>query len=199
MRLPQRPCLSGALPAKPIIEAPRMGQSTIMYDSTTLKKFRPNVGVALFNKQGHVFYGRRIVRPGGAEDNVAKHRWQMPQGGIDKNEEIVDAAFRELKEETGVSSAQLLTVTPGWLAYKFPDGYRKRDWIGQRQKWAAMLFEGEENEIDLAADDHQEFDCWRWGELEEAPSLIVPFKRRVYEELMSAFVPLRDFIRGQAE
>ncbi len=169
-----------------------------MYDETFLNQFRPNVGVALFNEQGRVFLGRRAkmassVRSG--ENAAGEWRWQMPQGGIDTDEHVVDAAYRELKEETGVSSARLLSVTPGWLWYRFPEGYRKRDWIGQRQKWAAMLFEGDESEIDLEADDHQEFDDWRWGELEEAPSLIVPFKRHVYEELMAAFTPLRDFIR----
>lgn len=166
-----------------------------------LKNYRPNVGVALFNRDGRVFFGHRAeLSSSVAADKKRKNewRWQMPQGGVDDGEEIVDAAFRELKEETGVSSARLLTVTPGWLSYEFPDGYRKRNWIGQRQKWAAMLFTGKKSEIDLEADDHQEFDDWRWGELEEAPSLIVPFKRDVYVELMAAFVPLRDFIRNGA-
>ena len=171
-----------------------------MYDSEFPKRYRPNIGVALFNRDGRVLFGRRVVKPSSSSaENAAIDgwRWQMPQGGVDKGEPIIDAAFRELKEETGVTSARLLTLTPGWLAYKFPDGYQKGERIGQRQKWAAMLFEGDEAEIDLNADDHQEFDDWRWGELEEAPSLIVPFKRHVYEEVMAAFVPLRDFIRTQ--
>lgn len=166
-----------------------------MDDNYLVKNYRPNVGVALFNREGLVFYGRRLGgfadlgRPG--ED----YRWQMPQGGVDDGEDIAEAAYRELQEETGVSSARLLTITPGWLAYDFPPGYKKKNWKGQRQKWAAMLFEGEDSEIDLMTDNHQEFDAWRWGELEEAPSLIVPFKRHVYDELMAAFQPLRDFIR----
>lgn len=164
-----------------------------------LEKYRPNVGVALFNRDGRVFYGHRAMDSGKVEADVGQWRWQMPQGGIDKGEDVVEAAFRELQEETGVSSARLLSITPGWLAYDFPKEYQKKKWKGQRQKWAAMLFEGEESEIDLTADDHQEFDNWRWGELEEAPSLIVPFKRNVYEELMRAFIPLRDFIRASVK
>ena len=159
-----------------------------------IKDYRPNVGVALFNRDGRVWYGRRFHDFPESPDTW---RWQMPQGGVDDGEPIVEAAFRELKEETGVAFARLLTVTPGWLAYDFPRGYKKKHWKGQRQKWAAMLFEGDEGEIDLEAEDHQEFDAWRWGELEEAPSLIVPFKRHVYEELMAAFIPLRDFLRAR--
>jgi putative (di)nucleoside polyphosphate hydrolase len=160
-----------------------------------LKSYRPNVGVVLFNQQGRVFFGRRISDFADLGEDRDAYRWQFPQGGIDANEDMVEAAFRELKEETGVSSARLLALTPGWLAYDFPAGYRKKNWIGQRQKWAAMLFEGADSEIRLDADAHQEFDAWRWGALEEAPHLIVPFKRKIYEELAIAFAPLRDFLR----
>lgn len=164
----------------------------------SLKRYRPNVGVILFNRDGRVWIGRRVGDFADIGEEREQWRWQMPQGGIDAGEGIEQAAFRELKEETGVVSARILALTPGWLAYDFPPGYKKKDWRGQRQKWAAMLFEGEDAEIDLAADDKQEFDAWRWAELEETPGLIVPFKRKVYEELVRGFAPLRDFIRACA-
>ncbi|HNS86297.1 MAG TPA: RNA pyrophosphohydrolase [Parvularculaceae bacterium] len=161
-----------------------------------LARYRPNVGVVLFNRDGRVFFGRRIGDFTDLGEEKDAYRWQFPQGGVDAEEDIASAAYRELREETGVSTARLLALTPGWLAYDFPAGYRKKKWVGQRQKWAAMLFEGDEKEVDIAADDHQEFDDWRWGELEEAPELIVPFKRKIYAELVSAFVPLRNFLRS---
>ncbi|MEM9013607.1 MAG: RNA pyrophosphohydrolase [Pseudomonadota bacterium] len=166
-----------------------------------IEKFRPNVGVALFNKSGQVWFGRRVdpARPVDVQSlDWYDGSWQMPQGGIDAGEDIAAAAARELKEETGVSSVQLLLVTPGWVAYNFPPGYKRKNWRGQRQKWAAMLFLGNDDEIDLAADDHQEFDAWRWGELEEAPEIIVDFKNDVYKELVTSLRPLRDFIRSLA-
>ncbi len=164
-----------------------------------LRQYRPNVGVALFNRDGRVWIGRRIgdSANGVPLADLNRWRWQMPQGGIDLGEDIAAAAVRELKEETGVASARVIALTPGWLAYDFPPGYKKKNWRGQRQKWAAMLFEGPESEIVLDADHKQEFDDWRWAELEETPQLIVPFKRRVYEELVLAFAPLRDFLRAR--
>ena len=165
-----------------------------------LQHYRPNIGVALFHPDGRVFMGRRVKDFSDLSefaDKPNEWRWQMPQGGIDAGEEPEAAARRELAEETGVRSARLIAMTPGWLPYDFPPGYRKKDWRGQRQKWAAMLFEGAESEIALDADEKQEFDDWRWIELEEAPALIVPFKRAVYAEMARAFLPLRDFIRAR--
>lgn len=169
-----------------------------MSQKDLFKRFRPNVGIVLFNAKGQVWFGRRVIEGGDAAGRSERYRWQMPQGGVDAEEDIDAAAYRELKEETGVSSATLLCISAGWLAYRFPAEEKKKNWKGQRQKWAAMLFTGEDSEIDLEADDHQEFDDWRWGELEEAPSLIVPFKRPVYEDVVEGLKPLRDFLRARA-
>ena len=164
------------------------------------RDYRPNIGITLFNRQGQVWLGHRMP----SKESSGDWNWQMPQGGIDKGELPVAAALRELNEETGVASAQLLTITPGWLTYDYPadllDGPlpgRVRKWKGQRQKWAAVLFTGEDQEINIQHHDHQEFSEWRWGELESVPELIIPFKRGVYEEVVDAFKPLRDFIAAQ--
>lgn len=154
---------------------------------TDLSLYRPNVGVVLFHPDGRVWLGRRAGTPG-------PYNWQFPQGGVDAGEDLLDAARRELAEETGVSSVSLLGRTDGWLAYDFPadhaGGKAARGWKGQRQVWFAFRFEGAESEIDLQGTEHVEFDDWRWALIEEAIELVVPFKRPIYEQVAQAF---RDF------
>lgn len=152
--------------------------------------YRRCVGVALFNHDGHVFLGRR--RSGVGDAGRLVHRWQMPQGGIDRREEPLAAARRELREETGVSSVELLGEAPGWLSYDFPPEViaraRAGKFSGQTQLWFAFRFTGEEAEIDLSAPGHKpEFDAWRWAPLAETPGLIVPFKRGVYDQVADVF------------
>ena len=156
------------------------------------KPYRPNVGIALFNAAGLVLIARRI-RDDGPEVIYPGAEWQMPQGGIDAQEDPRAAAARELFEETGVTDTSYLAETD-WLTYDFPpyDGppHRLAQFRGQRQKWFAMRFTGDERGIDpLAArnDAEPEFDQWRWERLETIPDLVVPFKRDVYRQIVTAF------------
>ena len=120
--------------------------------------------------------------------------WQMPQGGIDSGEEPYAAAVRELAEETGVRSAEKLGQIDEWLCYDLPEqrvgkAFKGR-YRGQAQRWFAMKFVGAQNEIRLDAHGKPEFSEWRWVTLAETPSLVVPFKRQVYQTVVTAFGPL---------
>jgi putative (di)nucleoside polyphosphate hydrolase len=154
--------------------------------SEALDRYRPNVGVVLFHPDGRVWLGRRVRTPG-------PHNWQFPQGGVDSGEDLEAAARRELAEETGARSVTYLGRTDGWIAYDFPPGHAGakslRGWRGQKQVWFALRFDGPEDEFDLTAHPPAEFDAWRWAYLEEAPELIVPFKRPAYEAVAKAFAP----------
>ncbi len=144
--------------------------------------YRPNVGAVLFNPHGLVFVGHRANIPG---------CWQLPQGGIDAGEDPATAVFRELEEEIGTRNASLLAEHDAWLQYDLPAERIGVAWggrfRGQRQRWFALKFEGQDTEIALDRDPHPEFDAWRWVNLEELPGLAVPFKRPVYEVLATAF------------
>jgi putative (di)nucleoside polyphosphate hydrolase len=156
-----------------------------------LPNHRPNVGIVLFNREGLVWYGRRAGTPG-------PYNWQFPQGGVDPGEDLLDAARRELAEETGVVTTSLLGRTQGWIAYDFPPDHGRKGWQGQKQVWFALRFDGEEAEINLAAHHHVEFDAWRWGQLDEAVDLIVPFKREAYAQVVRAFEVFADMGRDDA-
>lgn len=156
--------------------------------------YRPCVGTALFNDRGEVFIGRRKSGQGPEYDQV-RQEWQMPQGGIDGNESALDAAVRELYEETNVKSVTLLGAAPCWFHYDLPDAVLGKalhgKYRGQTQKWFAFRFTGDEREIDVARPGNgahpAEFVEWRWETLSSLPGLIVPFKRPVYEDVVRAF------------
>lgn len=118
--------------------------------------------------------------------------WQLPQGGIDEGEDPQDAVLRELAEEIGTANAEILEEHPLWLTYELPPHLVGVAWggrfRGQSQKWFALRFLGQDHEIRLDADDHPEFDAWRWTDLARLPDLAVGFKRPVYEILASSFV-----------
>jgi putative (di)nucleoside polyphosphate hydrolase len=155
------------------------GTLTMAEDETT--DFRKGVGVVLFNNAGKIFVAERTDLPGA---------WQMPQGGIDNGETPEAAALRELGEEIGTDRVRILSESLEWLTYELPPELVGQAWggrwRGQQQKWFAMLFEGEDSDINIATE-HPEFSTWRWASFEEAVALIAPFKRRLYERLADEF------------
>jgi putative (di)nucleoside polyphosphate hydrolase len=143
----------------------------------------------LLNKQRHVWIGRRFEKQN--DDGVGKW-WQMPQGGIDEGEDAGLAAMRELQEETAVTSVRIIAEAPGWFTYDLPAHLIGKSWKGkyrgQKQKWFALEFLGQDSEINLTPPGHkQEFDEWRWAKMDEMIDLIIPFKREVYVDVIAAF------------
>jgi putative (di)nucleoside polyphosphate hydrolase len=155
--------------------------------------YRPCVGLMILNSEGLVWVGHRIAEPDG-EMAGRSQLWQMPQGGIDKDEEPLAAARREIFEETGMESLKLLAEAPEWINYDLPPDLIgvvwKGKYRGQTQKWFAFRFHGDESEIriDPPPGGHEpEFDSWAWKSMAELPGLIVPFKRQVYDQVVAAF------------
>jgi putative (di)nucleoside polyphosphate hydrolase len=155
--------------------------------------YRPCVGIMLVNQDNQVFIGRRVDEAG-PEHVSDQHAWQMPQGGIDEGETPLDAALRELREETNVTSVSLIAEVPDWFSYDLPKEVAKQAWKGryrgQIQKWFAFRFEGDESEIDIlnpAGAVHAEFEAWRWEQPEQLADLVIPFKRPVYEQVVAFF------------
>jgi len=139
----------------------------------------------LLNRASDVFVGQRIDNPADA--------WQMPQGGIDAGEEPLNAAWREMKEEVGTDDAELVAESRDWLHYDLPAELADRIWKGrfrgQRQKWFAFRFLGSDRDIRIDTR-HPEFRAWKWAALAELPRLIVPFKRKLYADLLVEFAGL---------
>ena len=159
---------------------------------TDAKPYRPNVGIALFDASGQVLIGRRF-KDDGPEIILPGLEWQMPQGGIDAGEDPREAVMRELWEETGAVNADYLGETD-WMTYEFPHqdvppSHRLAKFRGQRQKWFALRFTGQDSDIDLTAHE-PEFSSFQWVSLDALPELIVPFKREIYKAVIAAFKTL---------
>ena len=141
------------------------------------REYRRGVEIMLLNDRNEVFVGRRTD---------AKEAWQMPQGGIDEDEDPRSAAYRELREEIGTDKAEVIAESKVWLRYDLPPDLRKRwddRWRGQQQKWFVMRFSGVDADIDVATE-HPEFSAWKWVPIERLPELIVSFKRQLYVDLL---------------
>ncbi|KAL6539053.1 Nudix hydrolase 25 [Orobanche minor] len=156
--------------------------------------YRPNVGVCLINDDKMVFVASRLNVPGA---------WQMPQGSIEEGEEPRSAAIRELREETGIVSAEIIDEVPGWLTYDFPPAVRAKvnrlwrgQWHGQAQKWFLMRLTTDDSEVNLANAEDPEFSEWKWATPEEVIEQAVDYKMPTYEEVMRTFRPY--FYSGKA-
>ncbi|MCB5203537.1 RNA pyrophosphohydrolase [Neorhizobium sp. T786] len=158
--------------------------------------YRPCVGVMVLNRKGLVWAGRRIAE-GNSEYDGSPQLWQMPQGGIDKGEDALVAAKRELYEETGMQTVSLLAQSQGWINYDLPPHLigigLKGKYRGQTQRWFAFRFEGQDDEIQInppPGGHDPEFDAWEWKPMGDLPGLIVPFKRAVYDKVIAEFAHL---------
>ena len=139
---------------------------------------RIGVGIILLNHENKVFVGKRIDNP--------KNFWQMPQGGVNQNENFLQAAKRELEEETGIKSVELVKELNEWLGYDLPENLIGKvlegKYRGQKQKWFIMKFVGKDNEINVKTK-NPEFLDWKWIELSKLPSIAVSFKIDLYKKL----------------
>ena len=147
---------------------------------------RLGVGIALLNNKKKVFVGKRI-------DNPATEHWQMPQGGIEENEDLLKAAKRELEEETGIAKVELIKEINEWLTYNLPKNLISKIWEGkyrgQKQKWFIMKFLGNNNEINVKTK-NPEFLDWKWIDSSELPLVAVDFKVNIYKKLKEELIIL---------
>ena len=139
---------------------------------------RSGVGIVVLNKQNKVFVARRIDNP--------KNFWQMPQGGVDEGENFLNAAYRELEEETSIKKVELIQELEGTITYELPDRLLgiiwKGKYRGQKQKWFLMRFNGEDNEINIKTK-NPEFLDWKWIKIDQLTEVVVDFKLHVYKEV----------------
>ena len=146
---------------------------------------RIGVGIVLLNHENNIFVGKRIDNP--------QNSWQMPQGGVDQNEDFLQAARRELEEETGIKSVKLIKALDGWLNYDLPENLLGKLWNGkyrgQKQKWFVMKFLGKTDEINVKTKNPEFFD-WKWIKPSELPEIAVNFKVDIYKEIKEELTAL---------
>ena len=146
--------------------------------------YRPAAGVMLLNAEGKVFVAQRL--------DSTLEAWQMPQGGLDEGEDAEAGALRELEEETGIAPhrVEIVARSPAELYYDLPDDLVgkmwKGKWRGQRQTWFLCRFTGTDADVNIQTA-HPEFRAWKWAEPAELPAMIVPFKKKLYEDVLAAF------------
>ncbi|MDR3449659.1 MAG: RNA pyrophosphohydrolase [Alphaproteobacteria bacterium] len=175
-------------------------------DTVDLQKlpYRRGVGLCLFNDAGLVLMAERRDRRGS---------WQMPQGGVNKDEDTAATVLREMKEEIGTDKGRIIAKLPEKLRYEFPDWLQNRrlgrdgstgavifrgKYRGQEQEWFALKYLGSDADIDLSGEHEPElpeFVAWKWVELAETPDLIVPFKKPVYDAMAAGFAPIAEAIK----
>ncbi len=160
-------------------------------------EYRPCVGLMILNVHGQVWIGRRAgqekLKGGDEVGEVPPMWWQMPQGGIDTGESPLQAAYRELHEETGIlaSAVDVIAESSDWLTYDLPPQLIGRVWKGrykgQKQRWFAMRFHGDDALVNITPDDPDmiEFDAWRWADVDELLDLVIPFKKDVYVRVLA--------------
>ena len=160
-------------------------------------ELRKAVGIILARDDGKIWTGKRKIGIGARPNE--KNLWQMPQGGIDIGESPENAAYRELAEETGTTSAEIIFTLDEWLEYNLPPELIGKalggKFKGQKQKWFLMIFKGDDSDFNLNS--HiAEFDEWAWRDIEEMPDLVVDFKKELYLKLIEKFSPIKDKIKS---
>ena len=150
----------------------------------SIEKYRPNVGAVIFNKNADIWIGKRA-------DISSKSSWQMPQGGIDINEPSLEAAVREVYEETGIKSIKHVSFIDKWIKYKLPANIAVNKWngkyVGQMQKWYLFYFYGNDSEVNINIDKNPEFSDWKWADKKYIEKNVTDFRKNIYKTVFKKF------------